>query len=63
MVMLEFIKVGKIVKVFFQYPNVNHIIVKSGKVLSVDKEGFVLDEVRDGKSAYAFTYLVEARAA
>jgi len=60
-VMREIIKVGEVIKVFFKYPNVNHIIIKSGEVISADDKSFILNEIKDGKTVYSYEFVVEAR--
>jgi len=51
--------IGKNIIIFFKYSAVDYNIKKSGKVLECDEKHFVLDEVQDGKSIYAYDFIVQ----
>ena len=50
---------GKNVIVFFKYATISYNIRKSGKLLAVDDKFFVVDEVKDGRSTYAYDFVVQ----
>lgn len=43
----------------FKYPNLPRLIRKSGFILKVEKDFFILDDIRDGESILSYEYLVE----
>jgi len=49
------------VKVIFQYPASPKATIKSGEVIEVYEDGFLLDEIYDGKVVYSYNFVVEVR--
>ena len=52
---------GKYIKIFFKYPEVDKLIIKSGLVLETSEDSFILEEVKDGVSGYSYDYVIEVR--
>jgi hypothetical protein len=50
---------SEFIKILFQYPGVDHVIKKSGKVISVEDDSFTIDEIRDGEATYGYSYITE----
>ena len=49
------------IKVIFQYPASDHAVIKSGEVLEVYEDGFLLEEIYDGKVVYSYNFIVEVK--
>ena len=47
------------VKIIFQYPATSRATIKSGKVIEVYEDGFLLDEIYDGEVVYSYSFIVE----
>lgn len=49
------------IKIIFQYPGSDRAVIKRGIVVSIADNGFEIEEIRDGLSAYSYTYVVEVK--
>ena len=55
----EFLRLkGKIIKVFFKYATVDYNIKKSGKLIDCDDKFFILDDIKDGRQAYSYDFVI-----
>lgn len=52
-------KSSEFIKIFFQYPNMAKGIKKSGTVISVDKDSFTIQEIKDGVATYSYNFIAE----
>lgn len=50
---------SKRVKLMFQYPGSPRAVKKSGLILDVTDDSFIVDEKYDGECVYSYHYLVE----
>ena len=50
---------GKKIIIFFKYITISYNIKKSGKLVAIDDKFFVVEEVKDGRSTYAYDYVVQ----
>lgn len=49
------------VRITFKYPIYNSFTFKRGKVLDVYNDCFDFEDIFDGTSTYAYTYLIEVK--
>jgi hypothetical protein len=49
------------IKIIFQYPGSDRAIIKRGTVKSIADNGFEIEEIKDGLTAYAYTFIVEVK--
>lgn len=54
-------KNSQFLKILFQYPSSDRVVVKRGYVSAVFDDGFEFEEKFDGLVAYAFEYIVEIK--
>jgi len=63
--MLDLIKkemrelIGKKIIVFFRFSKMDYNIKKSGTLISLDENHFVLEEIKDGRSTYSYQFIVQ----
>lgn len=50
---------SKRVKLMFQYPGSPRAVKKSGAVMEIFDESFMIDETFDGECVYSYNFLVE----
>lgn len=48
---------GKKAIVFFKYAHIEYLIKKSGVVIDCDDDHFIIQEIKDGRSIYAYTFV------
>jgi len=53
--------VGKKVILFFRYSTFSYNVRKSGKLLEVGKDFFIIDEIQDGRSTFSTEFLVSIK--
>lgn len=57
----EAMNVKEKVKIIFQYPSSDRAIIKSGYVIEIYDDGFLLDEKFDGRVIYSYNFIVEIK--
>jgi hypothetical protein len=46
-----------LVKVLFIFPNVNGVVIRSGKIIKVESDCFCLDDVKEGINWFSFNWI------
>lgn len=54
-------KNSNFIKILFQYPSSDHVVVKRGVVKCAFEESFDLEEIIDGLVTYSYKYIIEIK--